>query len=83
MISGAIVSDDIFNSLASVCNLSKSLVFFRTDTILPSLTTRLKYPISCCRAFSAVYGWNGRALSKNLVRFEGLVEFIVRFLNGF
>lgn len=83
MISGAVVSDNVFNSLASVCDLSKSLVFSRTDSILPSLTTGLKYSIGYGRAFSAVYDWNSRALSKNLVRFEMLVEFVIGFLDGF
>lgn len=77
MISGAIVSDNVFNSLASVCNLSKPIVFSRANTILSSLTTGLKYSICYGRAFSAVCGWNRRALSKNLVRFERLVEFVI------
>lgn len=83
MISGAVVSDDVFDGLASVCNFAESLVFSRTNTILPSLTTGLKHSIGYGRAFSAVYGWDRRALSKNLVRFERLVEFVIRFLDGF
>lgn len=83
MIGGAVISDNVFNSLASICDLSKSPVFSRTNTILPSLITGLKYSIGYGRAFSAVYGWNSRALSKNLVRFERLVEFVIRFLDGF
>lgn len=83
MIRGAIRLDDVFDSLAPMCDLSKSLVFSRTNTILPSLAAGLKYSIAYSRAFSAVYDWNGRALSKDLVCFQRFVYFVVRFLYGF
>lgn len=51
--------------------------------MLPSLVDGPKYSIGDSRAFSAIYDWNGRALSKDLVRFEGFVDFVVRFLYGF
>ena len=51
--------------------------------MLPSLADGLKYSIGDARTFSAIYGCNFRALSKDLVRLEGFVDFIVRFLYGF
>lgn len=83
MIGGAIIFDDIFDSLAPICDLSKPLVFSGTNTIFPSLTAGLKYSIGDSRTFSTIYGWNGRALSKDLICFEGFVDFVVRFLDGF
>lgn len=83
MIRGAIIFDDVFDSLAPVCDLSKPLVFSWTNTILPSLTTKLNYSIGYSRTFSTIYGWNCRTLSKDLVCFEGFVDFVVRLLDGF
>ena len=77
------IFNDVFHSLAAVCDLPKSLVFSGAHTILPFLTAGLNYSIGYSGAFSTIYGWNGRALSKNLVRFERFVEFIVRFLDSF
>ena len=83
MVRGVIAFDDIFDSLFPVCDTSKSGVLSRTNTVLSSLTAGLKYSISRSRAFSSIYGWDCRALSKNLVRFKRFMEFIVGFLNSF
>ena len=83
MVRSAIDLDNIFDSLAPIRELSKSLVFFRTNTILSSLTAGLNYSVGYSRTFSSIYGWNGRTLSKDLIRFEGFVDFVVRFLDGF
>ena len=77
MISGAIVFDDVFDGLAPIRDLSKPLVFSRTNTMLPSLIAGLKYSICYSRTFSTIYGWNDRALSKDLIRFEGFVSFFI------
>ena len=83
MIRGIIGLDDVFDSLAPICDLSKPLVFFKTNTIFPSLTAGLKYSIGYFRTFSTIYGWDFRALSKNLIRFESLLDFLVRSLDSF
>lgn len=83
MIRHAIVLDDVFDSLAPICDLSKPLVFSRTNTILPSLSAGLKYSIGYCRTFSTIDSRSGRTFSKDLIRFEGFVDFVVRFLDGF
>ena len=59
MIRGVIAFDNAFDSLAPVCDFSKSFVLSKTDIIFSSLTARLKYSISLSRAFSTVYGWDG------------------------
>ena len=83
MIRNTVCRDDIFNSLAPIRDLSKPFIVSGGNSIFPSLTAGLKYPIGYSMTFLATYGWNGRALSKDLVCFEGLVNFIVRFLDGF
>ena len=83
MIRGTVCLDDVFDGLASICDLSKPFIVSGGDTIFPSLTAGLKYPIGYSMTFLATYGWNGRALSKDLICFKGLVGFIVRFLDGF
>lgn len=83
MVRGVIGIDDVFDSLTAVGYLSKPVVFSRTDTTLLSLTAELNDSIGYYRAFSTIYSWNGRAKSKNFIRFEGFVGFVVRSLDGF
>lgn len=83
MIRSAIGFDDVFDSLAPVCNFSKPLVLSRTDAVLPPLTAGLKYSICYPRTLPSIYGRNGRALSKDLICFEGLVDFVVGLLDSF
>ena len=83
MIRGTVYLDDVFDSLAPICDLSKPFIFSSGNTIIPSLAARLKYPIGYSMTFLATYGWNGRALSKDLICFKGLVNFVVGFLDGF
>ena len=83
MIGGAIGLDDVFDSLAPICDFSKPLVFSGTDAVLPSLTAGLEYSIGYPRTFPSIYGRNGRALSKDLIRLEGFVGLVVGFLDGF
>ena len=83
MIRGAIGLDDVFDSLAPICDISKPLVFSRANTVLPFLTVGLENSIGYSRSFSAIYTRNCRALSKNLIRFEGFLDSVVRFLDSF
>ena len=69
MIGNFIVFDDVFDSLATIGNLSKPLIFSRANTIFPSLAAGLKYTVGYSRALSTVYGWNERALGKDLIGF--------------
>ena len=75
--------DDVLDSLASICDLPKPFIVSGGNPIFPSLTAGLKYPIGYSMTFLATYGWNTRALSKDLICFKGLVNFVVRFLYGF
>ena len=83
MIRGIVCLDNVFDGLAPICDLSKPFIVSGGNTIFPPLTAGLRYPIGYSITFLATYGWNGRALSKDLICFKGLVNFIVRFLDGF
>ena len=83
MVRDTVCLDDVFDSLATICDLSKPFILSGGNTVFPSLTAGLKYSIGYSMTFLAAYGWNGRALSKDLICFKGLVNFIVGFLDGF